>query len=51
MLLMGNHAGLAMYPHLAKNLPYDPLKSFTPVILLVTVPNILVVHPSMPVQR
>jgi tripartite-type tricarboxylate transporter receptor subunit TctC len=50
MILMGNHAGLAMLPHLAKNLPYDPFKSFAPVILLVTVPNILVVHPSMPVH-
>src|SRR5205085_3405649 len=47
-LLMGNHAVLAMYPHMAKNLPYDPLKSFAPVILQVTVPNILVVHPSIP---
>ena len=35
-------------PHLAKSLPYDPLKSFAPIILLVTVPNILVVHPSVP---
>ena len=48
MLLMGNHAGLAMNPHLAKSLPYDPFKSFAPIILLVTVPNILVVHPSVP---
>jgi tripartite-type tricarboxylate transporter receptor subunit TctC len=47
-LLMGNHAVLAMYPHMAKKLPYDPLKSFAPVILQVTVPNILVVHPSIP---
>ena len=48
MMLMGNHAGLAMYPHLAKSLPYDPFTSFAPIILLVTVPNILVVHPSVP---
>ena len=48
MMLMGNHAGLAMHPHLAKSLPYDPFKSFAPIILLVTVPNILVVHPSVP---
>src|SRR6478735_5316951 len=48
LMLMGNHAGLAMNPHLAKSLPYDPLKGFAPIILLVTVPNILVVHPSVP---
>jgi tripartite-type tricarboxylate transporter receptor subunit TctC len=49
--IMGNHAGLAMLPHLAKSLPYDPFKSFAPVILLVTVPNILVVHPSIPANN
>jgi tripartite-type tricarboxylate transporter receptor subunit TctC len=48
MILMGNHAGLAMLPHLNKSLPYDPFKSFAPIALLVTVPNILVVHPSVP---
>ena len=50
LMLMGNHAGLAMNPHLAKSLPYEPLKSFAPIILLVTVPNILVVHPSVPAK-
>jgi tripartite-type tricarboxylate transporter receptor subunit TctC len=50
-MIMGNHAGLAMLPHLAKTLPYDPFKSYTPVILLVTVPNILVVHPSIPANN
>jgi len=50
-MVMGNHAGLAMLPHLAKSLPYDPFKSYTPVILLVTVPNILVVHPSIPANN
>ncbi|MEA3026005.1 MAG: hypothetical protein QOF91_1290 [Alphaproteobacteria bacterium] len=45
--LVGNHAVLAMLPHLQK-VPYDPFKSFSPVILGVTVPNILVVHPSVP---
>ena len=48
-LLVGNHGVLAMLPHLQK-IPYDPFKSFAPIILLVTVPNILVVHPSVPVK-
>ena len=47
--LVGNHAVLAMLPHLQK-IPYDPFKNFEPVILAVTVPNILVVHPSVPVK-
>ena len=47
--LVGNHAVLAMLPHLQK-IPYDPVKSFAPVFLAVTVPNILVVHPSVPAK-
>ncbi len=31
-------------------LPYDPAKSFTPVALLGTGPNVLSVHPSLPVK-
>jgi len=38
-----------MLPHLQK-LPYDPFKSFSPVVLGVAVPNILVVHPSVPAK-
>ena len=49
LLLMGNQGQLAIRPHLAK-LPYDPIKDFAPVVLMVTVPNILVVHPSVPAQ-
>ncbi len=47
--LMGNHAVLTMLPHLQK-IPYDPIKGFAPVFLAVTVPNILVVHPSVPAK-
>ena len=47
--LVGNHAVLAMLPHMQK-VPYEPLKGFTPVLLGVTVPNILVVHPSVPAK-
>jgi tripartite-type tricarboxylate transporter receptor subunit TctC len=47
LLLMGNQGQLAIRPHLAR-LPYDPVKDFAPVILMVTVPNLLIVHPSVP---
>jgi tripartite-type tricarboxylate transporter receptor subunit TctC len=30
------------------NLPYDPIKSFTPVAWVAKVPNVLAVHPSVP---
>jgi tripartite-type tricarboxylate transporter receptor subunit TctC len=33
-----------------KNLPYDPIKSFTPIAELSTLPLMLVVHPSLPVN-
>ncbi len=41
----GTHAtALSMVPGLG----YDPVKSFTPVVLVGTVPNVLVVPPSVP---
>lgn len=38
---------LALY----KNLPFHPQKDFEPVIVVGNVPNILVVHPSIPVNN
>ncbi len=32
------------------NLPFDPVKDFAPITLVAKVPNILVVHPSVPVK-
>jgi tripartite-type tricarboxylate transporter receptor subunit TctC len=46
-LLMGLHATQAILVHLQK-LPYDPAKDFTPVIHVATVPNVLLVHNSIP---
>ncbi|MSQ18102.1 MAG: tripartite tricarboxylate transporter substrate binding protein [Betaproteobacteria bacterium] len=37
-------------PFFSKNVPYDPVKDFSPVIIVCNAPNILAVHPSMPVQ-
>lgn len=49
LLLLGNQGLLSIRPHLTK-LPYDTAKDLAPVILLVTVPNILIVHPSVPAK-
>lgn len=49
-LLLGHIGIFAMNPALYMKLPYDPVKDFEPVSLLVSVPNGLVVHPSMPVH-
>jgi len=37
-------------PGLYKKLPYDPFKDIAPITLLAAAPNILVVHPSLPVR-
>ena len=35
-------------PSLYKDLPYDPLKDFKAVTMFASIPNLLVVHPSLP---
>ncbi|MFN9490065.1 MAG: tripartite tricarboxylate transporter substrate binding protein [Betaproteobacteria bacterium] len=37
-------------PHVYGKLSYDPLKDFVPVTLFGSAPNVLVVHPSLPVK-
>jgi tripartite-type tricarboxylate transporter receptor subunit TctC len=40
-------AGVAINPSLYRDVRFDPLKDFAPLSLGITVPNILVVHPSV----
>ena len=49
-LTLGSTPGYATAPALYPNLPYDPLRDFLPVIGVATVPNVLVVPPSLPVS-
>ena len=42
-------SSLTVNPSLYANPPYDPLKDFAPVTLAVDSPNVLIVHPSLPV--
>ena len=48
LLVYGGAFWLA--PLLQDKMPYDVVRDFTPIILLATSPNILVVNPSMPVR-
>ena len=50
-ILMGHIGTLAVTPSIYPNLPYDPIKSFAPVAWIAKVPNVLVVHPSLPVKN
>ena len=49
-LLLGSVSNLAMAPSQYKNLPFNPIKDFTPVALVAASPNILVVPLDSPVQ-
>jgi tripartite-type tricarboxylate transporter receptor subunit TctC len=51
-LLVGSVGPLAINASLYKSMPYDNIKDFTPVSLIVHVPNMLVVNPAaMPVRN
>jgi tripartite-type tricarboxylate transporter receptor subunit TctC len=49
-LLMGTIGTHTINPFLYKKLSYDAFKDFAPVSLVALVPNVLVVHPSIPVR-
>jgi tripartite-type tricarboxylate transporter receptor subunit TctC len=50
-LIIGHVGSLAMTPYIEKNLGYDVNKDFTAVSLLAKVPNIFVVHESVPAKN
>ncbi len=50
-LLLGSISGLAVAMSLYPNRGYDSLRDFAPVTQAVTVTNILVVHPALPVRN
>jgi tripartite-type tricarboxylate transporter receptor subunit TctC len=48
VLMLGDSGSMAIAPVLTPDLGYDPLKDFTPITALVSLPTVLVVHPSVP---
>jgi len=50
-LLFGTSGPLAINASLYRKVGYDPVKSFAPVIQVGHLPNILVVHPSVPAKN
>ena len=50
-LLLGTNSTFAIAPHLYKNLPYEHETAFAPISLVAISPQILSVHPSLPVKN
>ncbi len=50
-ILFGTSSIMAANPALMPKLSFDPVRDFVPVSLIATIENILVVHPSVPVNN
>jgi len=49
-ILMGGIGPLGINPSMYPKLPYNAVRDFAPIIHVATAPNVLVVHPSVPVR-
>jgi tripartite-type tricarboxylate transporter receptor subunit TctC len=50
-LLMSNTTPISLSPVMLQPTPYDPIKSFVHVSLVATVPDVVMVHPSVPAKN
>ena len=50
-ILFGTSSIMGANPAMTPKLPYDPIKDFSPVGLVATIENVLVVHPSVPANN
>lgn len=51
LVLLYTTSGLAIAPAVYTTLPFDPQKDLQPVKMTLSIPQMLVVHPSMPVKN
>ena len=49
-LLVSDASSFVMNPHLYRKLPYDGVRGFTPITVLVRFPWVVALHPSVPVN-
>lgn len=49
-LVMGGPTSMATNPNVNTKLPYHPIRDFEPIILIAHQPDVLVVHPVVPVR-
>jgi len=50
-MMLGDIGALSIAPSVYPTLPFDPVKDFSPVIMVSYSPHILAVHPSVPVSN
>ena len=48
--LLLNGSTVWLLPYLQDNAPYDPVRDFSPITLITSAPQVLVMHPSAPVK-
>jgi tripartite-type tricarboxylate transporter receptor subunit TctC len=49
-LLLSGSSPIVINPGLYDRMPYDPLRDLAPVTQICTIPNLLVIHPGVPVK-
>jgi tripartite-type tricarboxylate transporter receptor subunit TctC len=49
-LTLAPAGNLTIAPSLSTKLPYDPAKDYAPITVIAMVPNVLIVHPSVPAR-
>ena len=49
-LMLSNTAPISLSPFMLEPMPYDPVKSFTHIAYIGSVPNVFVVHPDVPAK-
>ncbi|MBA3774850.1 MAG: tripartite tricarboxylate transporter substrate binding protein, partial [Betaproteobacteria bacterium] len=48
--MLSNTAPISLSPFMLDSPPYDPIKSFTHIVYIGSVPNVFVVHPDVPAK-
>ncbi len=49
-VMLGTVSSHAINPALSSRLPFDPIKDFTPISLVASIPFAMIVHPSVPAR-
>jgi tripartite-type tricarboxylate transporter receptor subunit TctC len=50
-IMLGTSAGMVIHPLLSATLPYDAVRDFVPVSMVVIIPQLLVTNPQLPVKN